>query len=240
MTEDQLGNLEYRRQANPALGLRIDNDHMSREIASMATRTAAVELFGMGDYPATDGIEDTLISVQEWAELEDTEWEFVDPVCIAWDVSPDRRTSIVVSGRTDRGQMGVEVIHSRSGTGWVAERMVELYSRHEIAEVVCDGYGPSAAIASRIDEAGITVKRLDSADYGKACGLFVDMVGEKTLRHLGQEELSDAIRGARPRPLVDRWAWSRTNSLVDISPLVASTLAVYSAVENDVGTVAIF
>jgi hypothetical protein len=40
--------------------------------------------------------------------------------------------------------------------------------------------------------------------------------------------------------LVDRWAWSRTKSTVNISPLVAATLALYSAIENDVGTVEIF
>ena len=167
---------------------------------SMAARTAAVELMGIGDWPATDGTEDTIISPEEWAEIEEHEWEFVDPVVVAFDISPDRRTSIVVAGRTDRGHMGVELIHNRAGTGWVAERMVELYRAHEIAEVVCDGYGPSAAIAQYIDEAGITVKRMDSADYGKACGLFVDSVGEKTLRHLGQEEMSQAIRGAKAAP----------------------------------------
>lgn len=235
LSEAQLADRALWQQANPALGRRIDPEHMAREIASMATRTAAVELMGIGDWPATDGAEDTLISPTEWAEIEEHDWQFVNPVIIAFDISPDRRTSICVAGRTDRGQMGVEVINHASGTGWVFDRLVHLYAKHEVAEVVCDGYGPAAAIASRLDEAGITIRRLDSADYGKACGLFVDMVGEKTLRHLGQEEMSDAIRGAKPRPLVDRWAWSRTNSLVDISPLVAATLALYSAVENNVG-----
>jgi hypothetical protein len=136
--------------------------------------------------------------------------------------------------------MMVELIHARSGTGWLEERLVDLYRTHEIAEVVCDGFGPAAAIANRIDEAGITVKRMDSGDYGKACGLFVDHVGERTIRHLGQTELDAAIRGAKARPLVDRWAWSRTKSTVNISPLVAATLALWSATENDVGTLEIF
>jgi hypothetical protein len=240
MTDAQLASYEHRLQANPALGKRIDNEHFSREVASMATRTAAVELFGMGDWPATDGAEDTLISPQEWSEIEEHDWQFVDPIIISFDISPDRRTSICVSGRTDRGHMGVEIVNHAAGTGWVFDRLEKLYARHDVQEVVCDGYGPAAAIASQLDDAGITIRRLDSADYGKACGLFVDMVGEKTLRHLGQDEMSDAIRGAKPRPLVDRWAWSRTNSLVDISPLVAATLALYSAVANDVGEVAIF
>ena len=37
----------------------------------------------------------------------------------------------------------------------------ELYAKHEVVEIVCDGYGPSAAIARRVDEAGITVTRMD-------------------------------------------------------------------------------
>jgi hypothetical protein len=41
--------------------------------------------------------------------------------------------------------------------------------------------------------------------------------------------LADAIRGAATRKLGDSWAWSRRNSSVDISPLVASTLALWGA-----------
>jgi hypothetical protein len=52
--------------------------------------------------------------------------------------------------------------------------------------------------------------------------------------------LNGAVRGAKARPLVDRWAWSRTKSTVDISPLVACTLALWSAIENSVGEVSIF
>jgi hypothetical protein len=136
--------------------------------------------------------------------------------------------------------MMVEIINAAAGTGWLVERLVKLYAAHEVAEVVCDGFGPAAAIANRLDDAGITIRRMDSGDYGKACGLFVDMVGEKTMRHLGQTELDAAIRGARARPLIDRWAWSRTKSTINISPLVAATLALWSAVENDVGTVSIY
>jgi hypothetical protein len=228
------------REANPSLGILISEEHMEREQRSMDPRAFAVELLGVGDWPATDGAADVLISAEEWAEVMDPDEVLVDPVCIAYDVSPERHASVVAAGRSATGKFLVEVIHARSGTGWLVERLVELYRSHEVAEVVCDGYGPSAAIAKRVDEAGITVRRMDSGDYGKACGLFVDAVGEKTLRHLGQQELDAAIRGARARPLVDRWAWSRVKSSVNISPLVAATLALWSADENDVGEVSIF
>jgi hypothetical protein len=226
--------------ANPSLGVRISEEHMAREQRSMDPRTFAVELLGVGDWPATDGSADVLITAEDWAAVHDPTAVMTDPVCIAFDVSPDRHSSVVAAGRSDTGHFMVELIHSRQGTGWLVERLEELYRNHEVAKVVCDGYGPSAAIANRVDEAGITVARMDSGDYGKACGLFVDHVGERMLRHLGQSELDNAIRGAKARPLVDRWAWSRTKSTINISPLVAATLALWTAVEEDVGEIGIF
>jgi hypothetical protein len=240
VSDEQALDRELWAQANPALGIRISADHMAREQRSMDPRAFAVELLGVGDWPATDGAADVLISQEEWAEVHDSDAVLVDPVCIAFDVSPERHSSVVAAGRSERGEWMVEVIHSRAGTGWLVDRLIDLYRGHEVAEVVCDGFGPAAAIANRVDEAGIKIRRMDSGDYGKACGLFVDQVGERTLRHLGQQELDSAVRGAKARPLVDRWAWSRTKSTVNISPLVAATLALWSASENDVGEVAIF
>lgn len=228
------------RSVNFAIGRgRVTEKHMDWERRAMSARGFAVELLGAGDYPPTDGAVDQLIGLEEWLALErpegSAEATMVDPVCLAFDVSPDRRTSICAVGLNERGTLLVDVLATGSGTGWVHSRLVELYSKHDVEQIVCDGYGPSAAIARKVDDAGITVKRLDSQEYGIACGMFVDAVGEDGLRHLGQDEMTLAIRGAKARPLVDRWAWSRTKSNVDISPLVAATLAHWSAVENQVG-----
>jgi len=218
----------------------VTEKHMEWERRAMSARGFAVELLGAGDYPPTDGAADQIIAIEAWLALEDPDSVLVDPVCLAFDVAPDRQTAIVAAGLNEQGRLHVEVVASGAGTGWVHDRLVGLYEKHDVEEIVCDGYGPSAAIARRVDEAGITVKRLDSQQYGIACGMFADAVGEDGLRHLGQEEMTLAIRGAKARPLVDRWAWSRTKSSVNISPLVAATLAHWSAVENAVGETAIF
>jgi hypothetical protein len=219
---------------------RVTLEHMEWERRAMSFRGFVVELLGVGDYPDTDVSADVLVSVEEWLNLEDPTSVVLDPVCIAFDVSPERHTAIVAAGRNERGLMHVEVLAAGAGTGWLTDRLVELYRKHEVAEIVCDGYGPSAAMARKADDAGITVRRLDSNEYGQACGVFVDAVGESTLRHIGQDEILHAIRGAKARPLVDRWAWSRTKSTVNISPLVAATLALWSATENDFGTMQVF
>jgi hypothetical protein len=62
-----------------------------------------------------------------------------------------------------------------------------------------------------------------------ACGLASDDVKEGRWRHLGQQELNDAVTGAVKRAVGDRFAWGRRKSTCDISPLEAVTLAAYAA-----------
>jgi hypothetical protein len=68
---------------------------------------------------------------------------------------------------------------------------------------------------------------INMRDAGQACGLLYDAVAQGRLRHLGTPELAAALDGAVKRPLGDAWAWSRKSSSVDISPLVAATLALW-------------
>jgi hypothetical protein len=93
--------------------------------------------------------------------------------------------------------------------------------------VVCDATGPAASLLPGLETAGVNVETVTATEHGQACGRLVDMVNERTLAHLGSAELRDAIRGAKSRTLGDAWAWSRRNSSVDISPLVAATLALW-------------
>lgn len=209
---------------------------MEWERRAMSARGFAIELLGAGDYPPTDGAVDQLVSMEQWLGIEEPESVLQDPITLAFDVSPDRKVAIVACGLNEAGKLHVEVVAAGDGTGWVQAKLQDLYRRWDVEGIVCDGYGPSAAIARRVDDAGINVTRLDSMQYGVACGMFVDGVGEQTLTHIGQGELAAAIRGAKARPLVDRWAWSRTKSSVNIAPLVAATLAHWACVENGVGS----
>lgn len=222
---------------------RVTEAHMEKEIRLLGWRQFITELLNVGDYPVTDGSVERIISDEDWEACEDIDSVLADPICLAFDVSPDRRTSIAACGVNAEGKWHVEVVHCRAGTGWVAERLVELYANHDVLEVVCDGFGPSGSIAARIDEAGVPVRRLKTGEYADACGLFADHVSEGKVRHIGQDELTTAVRGARARPLVDRWAWSRSKSKVDPGPLIAVTLAMWSAIDRgagDVGGVGIF
>ncbi len=227
-------------RANPALGIRITSEWVATERKSMNPREFAVERLGVGDWPRTDGVLQQVLPIEDWNALVDIQSVIQDPVVLAFDVGPDRDASIAAAGRNQDGLWHVEVFDNRRGTAWLPEKLAEYVKRNAPALVVCDAYGPVASLLHQVEEAGVEVQTVTAAEHAQACGRLVDAVAEKELAHLGTEELEAAIRGAKPRPLGDAWAWSRKNSSVDISPLVAVTLALSAAMDAPGGEMRIW
>lgn len=219
---------------NPAYGVRISPDYIEAERRELDSRTQAVERFGVGDWPPVDGSASQVIPIEKWDSLADDPSldgaRMLDPVCLAYDVTPDRSSaSIVSAGRRADGLAQVEVVDHRPGTAWIPGRLAELRGRHQVVAVMADLSGPAGSVAHLCDNAGVVVEAISAPDHAKACGLIFDMVDERGLRHLGGSDLRNAVKGATKRPLGDAWAWSRKNSTVDISPLVAATLALWGS-----------
>jgi hypothetical protein len=217
---------------NPALGIRISPDYLEAEARELDSRGFAVERLGVGDWPPVDGSGSQVISLEKWDALADDPASggarMLDPVVLAFDTTPDRSmTSVVACGLRADGLPQLEVVDRRPGTGWVAERLAELVERHQVETVYVDAAGPAGSVLHKAAELGVPVEAVSAPDHAKACGLMFDTVDERGLRHLGGLELRQAVRGATKRPLGDAWAWSRKNSTVDISPLVAATLALW-------------
>lgn len=217
------------RQANPGMPARISVEHVANEQRSMDPRSFAVERLGVGDWPDTDG-SGSVINIHDWMALTDPESQIDGPVCFTFDVTPDRSfATICAAGRRADGLVHVEVVDRRPGTGWIARRIAELVAKHKAATVSCDATGPAGSVLPELAAANIAVEAISARDYAAGCGLLYDLVDQQNLRHLGTPEIVNALRGCQRRPLGDAWAWSRKSSAVDISPLVAGTLAVWAA-----------
>lgn len=218
------------RAANPALDHRIGCEHVEAERRSMDPRTFAVERLGVGDWPSVDVDAGAVIPVARWLELADAGSVMADPVWFAVDVAPDRSSAVVAAaGVRGDGLVHVEVVDRRAGTGWVGERVAELVARHDSAGVLVDSVSPAASLADTVGAEVVT-----SQVMARACGAFFDLVEQGRVRHLGDPALLAAVKGARRRPLGDAWAWSRRASTVDISPLVAVTLAAHAVLLSGV------
>lgn len=97
--------------------------------------------------------------------------------------------------------------------------------------VVIDSASPAAALVPELRARRVNVKVSTAGDMATACGMFEDRANAQALSHDGQDSVTDALAGARKRPIRDAggWGWDRRDSTVSIYPLVAVTLALFGA-----------
>lgn len=217
-------------KANPGLGIRISSGHIANEQRAMDPRTFAVERLGVGDWPNANAEKDQVIGAERWNACADPHSTFTGVPTFAFDVTPNRsQATIAVAGLRSDGHLHIEVVERGKGTGWVIERLKELLARHKAHSVVCDTAGPAASLLPQLEEHEVEVSTVTAKEYARACGHFFDAAEQENLRHLNTSDLNASVRGAATRPLGEAWAWSRKTSSIDISPLVACTLAAWGA-----------
>lgn len=163
-----------------------------------------------------------------WLRLADGRSKPGEGKTFAVDVPPDRQSaSIAVASWRPDGRLHVEVVDHRPGTLWVAERAAQLDERWQPNMWLLDPSGPAGQLIVDMTQAGVAPKLVGSREMAAACGRFVTLAESERLVHIGQEPLTLAVDGARKRTLGDAWAWHRRDASVDLSPLVAVTLAVH-------------
>lgn len=228
-----LDDREAWRLANPSMSGargRPTEEFIAAERDAMPAEEFARERLGVPDRPA-DEIGDTALS-QAWREHSMPAAVLGDPVCLSFDVTPEHdRASIVACGPAGDGA-AVELIANEPGTGWVVDRLAGIIARHAPAAVVADMNGPAGALSADLAKAGIEVQAVSPKEHGQACGLLQDSLDQGLLVHRNEPQLNAAIVGAGRRQAGDTWTWSRRSSAVDISPLVAATLAHWAHRQN--------
>jgi len=220
--------------ANPALGGRLQWDVVQGERSRFSDEGFARERLGMWDSASSQRV----ISSDSWkvvaaANLQDDGGE----VSIAIDVSPDRSTATIASAAWTTDDIPyVDVIESRRGEAdWGVTKFVELVERHNVRAVVIDAASNANTLIDPLRQFGVTVTVTNARQMSVACGMFYDAVMEQTVRHLDQPLLNSALAAARKRPIGDGgWGWSRKNSESDITPVTASTLALWGLLSDEI------
>lgn len=213
-------------KSNPAVGYRLTLEKVANERMTLSAAGYARERLGVGDYPA-DGTDTwQVIGEDAWRALAAAESNPEGQVAFAIDMTPERSHAAVAVAGVWRGGTHVEVVDHRPGTGWILDRAEELHKKWKPRCWVVDAGGPAGSLIEDLAERlGVEVVSPKAREVAAACGRFYDAVTEQSLSHLDQAPLSAALAGAQKRPLGDAWAWARRIVSVDISPLVAATLA---------------
>lgn len=221
--------------ANPGLGLgRITYDNILSERGAASDEGFARERLGMWSSAGTQRV----ISAETWDRLAEPNLrDNGGEVSIAIDVSPDRSTaSIASAGWTVDGFPYVDVVETRRGEpDWGIQMFVDMCSRHEVRAVVIDRISAANSLIDPLEQQGIAVTATTATQMAKAFGNFYDTVMDAKMRHLAQTPLNLALAIARKRQIGDGgFGWSRKDSESDITPLVASTLALWGLTSSEV------
>lgn len=211
-------------EANPGLGIRISLDYIrDTEFEAMDDVEFRRERMGIWEKLGTE----TAISAGQWKSLLDEQSQPGDLVAFAVDVPPTRdAATITVGSLTADGLLHFEVVDRRAGTSWVPERLRQLQDAWQPAAIVVEAGSAAGALLPEIKRARVRVLEVTARQYLQACGLMWDAVKDKTLRHIGQDELTNAAQSVAFKYVGDSlFKWVRSSPDDDISPFVAATLA---------------
>jgi hypothetical protein len=217
--------------AHPTAGLAFPMAVLEHEWTVRAD-DAAFERAYLNVWPRpSDVVAASGLDPAQWGQARHPDVRPARITAIALDVAGDRSSaSIAVAGpHPDRaGVVVAEVVDDRPGVGWLAPAARAVRRAHPGAHLVADSLVAAAAV-SELQRAGLTVTPIGAGDHARACGAFVDRLRDRGFSHRGQAVLDDAVMAAARRPLGDAWLWSRSRSGGSIAPLVAVTLATWTA-----------
>lgn len=212
-------------QANPGAGIRIDPDWCwTIERGSMTPETWCQERLGV--VFASDG-DSGILPATNWQACRDLT-STVDAGRIALAVGPAGAWSAIgLAGEREDGSLHLEVVRHAVGTDWLVE--AALAGVEQFGPLLVDPKGPTMAVLAMLEAGGVELEELALTDVTRACAELQLDVRNCRARHLDQPELNTAVAGVAIRPVGESWVFSAKASLIDVTPLLAVTLAAHGA-----------
>ena len=228
------------RKCTPALGYTINEEAIRSELNN--TDLSSFARFGLNRW--VESVVDPVFSLERWdALLNDSPAEQNGSWAIGFDVSEDRTFgSIAAASMRADGKFLVEVIERRAGTGWMAEFIANIWHKKRPVGIFLDRHGPAGSLLTDLETLNVPVLKrgqgtaledISTSDFAKACGLWYDGCirpeadGGAELYHRTDTELRTAFNNGVKRSSGDAWVFSRKQSPVDISSLIAVVMAFY-------------
>ncbi|MFJ4365077.1 hypothetical protein ACIP4S_13090 [Streptomyces chartreusis] len=224
---------------NPSWGIRVTPEAMVRDRRGMSPKGFAREILGIWPRRSQGNI---VIDPKVWATMADetSRRTAEGGVAIGVDVTPLRDyAAVCVYGVRGDGLGHVQLADYRSGTKWLVPRLVELREALEPITIAM-GRGTHAFLETALKEAGFQLPEdkdapeagdlavTSAVDMAAAAGQVLEGVREQAFRYVPSEHLDIAVAGAKTKQSGDTIAWTPHGPDVDISPLVAMSLARWS------------
>jgi len=217
---------EQWRKANPSFPSRTPERAMLRLRKNLTAESFRREALGVWDEVKKHR---AVISPYVWDTLADVgPADGVAPSALAVDMNHDRFVSIAAAWREGE-TTHLEEVWAGPDASAAMEWLILRATRR--TPIVIDAMSPAAALVAPLKGRRLRVVTSTAPDMAKACGLLVDKANTGHVTHSGQESIKVALLGAIKRPIgaAGGWGFDRSDPDVDISPLVAGTLALFGA-----------
>lgn len=211
-------------KANPGYPHRIGAETILTERRMVAEEDFARERCGLWVDIDTEIAQ--VIPGEAWAACMSDDSDVSGQPAFALEVAEDRSwAAFAAAGASTAGEfIHAEVTDYKPGTDWVVERAIALHDKWGGKLAVAKS-SPAGSLVESLRVAGVDVVEVPVEDHARFCGQLFDAVVQGRFRHRDQPHLDVAVRCAVRRDVGDAWVWSRKKSKMDISPLVAVTLA---------------
>lgn len=214
---------------NPALGYRLNIATIRTERKRFSDAGFARERLGMW---LSEAGTFTVVPRDTWTALavEADQVPDAPPSAFSVDMSHARLVSIGVCVKDgDFFHVELAELDYASDTLLIVDWLVKRAGRR--IPVAIDAQSPAASLVPALRARKVKVIVTNALDMSKACGAFYDDVKRGRLTHFNQEQLNEALEGAKKRKIgmAGGWGWDRADEDADVSPLVAVTLARFAA-----------
>ena len=216
-----LDDREQWRQANPG---RVETSAIEAERRELSPEGFARERLNCWPVDRTERVFD----MDQWASLAtDGPRDGTVPCAIGVDGSPERAFAVAAAWLVGDG-VYVELLDVVNPLG-ALECVVHRAARKRVP-VVIDKGSPANVLIDHLKAQRCKVIPTTGNDAARAAGGFVDDAAAGRLTHAGQLQLTEAVAGARKRPIGPSGAFGWDAGGVSASLLTAATLARFGAV----------
>jgi hypothetical protein len=234
-------------KANPALGIRLNEEFIELERRSLSDKEFARERLGLW----ADNAVHAPIDADVWDSCcrcggdmherhrERGRSEITSRYVLGVDAAPDRSwATIGLAGYTADGKKQVEIESDGRGISWCVDAIAELYNakRNPPPLAVCvQSSGAASVLIPELEALGIEVLPFNTREIIGSTGFIYDSVHDGTVTHLGDLSLAQGFSGARQYHIGGKvgtdeykgWGWSRTDTTVNITGVCAATYALW-------------
>ena len=214
------------RKANPSFPSRTSERAMLRMKKNLSDDSFRREALGVWDEVSRHK---PIVTPQQWKTMADVgPADDVRPDALGVDMSHGRDISIAACW-VEGENAHIEQVWAGSDPNHALEWLIERAGRR--VPIVVDQASPAASFVPELKARKCLVVSTGAAQMAQACGVLENRIATDTVTHGAQKQVTDAILGARRRPIRDAggWALDRSDPTSSIYPIVAAVLALFGA-----------